>query len=200
MKRSQFVLPSLISLGWGVTIGLLTGQPMANASDITPTPAVRETVNPPAQTPSPSSSDATDKSASETIEEKILATHLILKLKERRVYAYQDGKVLASFPVAVGKKGWETPTGNFSIIQLIANPSWQNPWNGKVTPAGPKNPLGERWIGFWTDGKDFIGFHGTTAENLIGQAVSHGCVRMRNNDIKQLFEFVQMGTTVMVQP
>ncbi len=130
---------------------------------------------------------------------KILATRLVLKLKERRVYAYQESKVLASYPVAIGKKGWETPTGSFKVLQLITNPIWKNPWNGRVSPPGPKSPLGDRWIGFWTDGKNYIGFHGTPGENVIGQAVSHGCVRMRNKDIKALFELVKMGIPVVVQ-
>lgn len=101
--------------------------------------------------------------------------------------------------MAIGKKGWETPTGNYQVIQMIQNPSWQHPWTDEIVPAGLNNPLGERWIGFWTDGKNYIGFHGTPTESLIGQAVSHGCVRMRNRDIKALFEQVKMGTPVIVQ-
>ncbi|WP_448572469.1 L,D-transpeptidase, partial [Trichothermofontia sp.] len=68
-----------------------------------------------------------------------------------------------------------------------------------VIPPGPDNPLGPRWIGFWTDGKNFIGFHGTPNESLIGQAVSHGCVRMRNQDIQALYAQVEMGTPVVVE-
>ncbi len=128
------------------------------------------------------------------------AVLLVLKLKERKVHVYRGEQKLASYPVAVGKKGWETPTGKFKVIQMIENPVWQNPWNGRIVPAGPKNPLGERWIGFWTDGKNYIGFHGTAAENLIGQAVSHGCVRMRNKDIKAMFEKIEVGTSVVVEP
>jgi lipoprotein-anchoring transpeptidase ErfK/SrfK len=128
-----------------------------------------------------------------------LETRLVLKLKERRVYVYQGKQAVASYPVAIGKKGWETPKGNFQVIQMIKNPSWQHPWNGKIFPPGPDNPLGERWIGFWTDGKNFIGFHGTPGEHLIGRAVSHGCVRMRNRDVKALFQKVKMGTPVIVQ-
>ncbi len=125
--------------------------------------------------------------------------YLLLKLHERKLYVYQGDKVIASYPVAVGKKGWETPTGSFQVLQMLRNPSWQNPFNGTVIPAGAENPLGERWIGFWSDGKNTIGFHGTPGENLIGQAVSHGCVRMRNLDVKSLFEKVRVGTTVVVQ-
>lgn len=130
--------------------------------------------------------------------EEVNQLKLILSLSKKQVELYDRDKLVASFPVAVGKKGWETPTGNFEIIQMIKDPSWENPWTGKVIPPSPDNPIGERWIGFWTDGKNFIGFHGTPGEHLIGQAVSHGCVRMRNKDIKQLFELVSLGIPVQV--
>ncbi|WP_030008251.1 MULTISPECIES: L,D-transpeptidase, partial [unclassified Picosynechococcus] len=125
---------------------------------------------------------------------------LHLRLGERKVYVYQGDQLKASFPVAIGKAGWETPTGEFSVMQMIKNPAWEHPWNGSIIPPGKDNPLGERWIGFWTDGTNFIGFHGTPDESVMGQAVSHGCVRMRNADIKQLFELVSLETAVVVQP
>lgn len=130
---------------------------------------------------------------------KKVATHLVLDLTQRKVTAYKDKEVLAIFPVAVGKKGWETPKGNFKVIQMTKNPTWQNPWNGKVMPAGPNSALGERWIGFWTNGKDTIGFHGTPTVSSIGKAASHGCVRMYNKDVKALFEIVSIGTPVTVK-
>ncbi|MDI6855039.1 MAG: L,D-transpeptidase [Deltaproteobacteria bacterium] len=129
-----------------------------------------------------------------------LDRRIILKLGQRRVYVYEGDKVLASFRVAVGKKGWETPTGNFQVIKKLRNPAWKNPWKGNINPPGPDSVLGERWIGFWTDGRQTIGFHGTPGEHLLGQAVSHGCVRMRNEDIKAMFDMVEIGTPVIVQP
>ena len=125
---------------------------------------------------------------------------LILRLNQRRVYLYQGEQVVASYPVAVGKEGWETPTGSFNIMQKIENPVWQDPWTGEVRSPGPNSALGLRWIGFWTDGKDVIGFHGTPTINSIGQAASHGCVRMRNEDVVALFEQVEVGTPVIVEP
>ncbi|MEG4585074.1 L,D-transpeptidase [Microcoleus sp. MOSTC5] len=124
---------------------------------------------------------------------------LVLKLRERRVYLYRQDKVQASFPVAVGKGGWETPTGNFKVIQMIKDPVWQNPWTGELIPAGPDNPLGSRWMGFWTDGKNVIGFHGTPNPESIGGAASHGCVRMFDKDAQALFEKVAVGTPVIVE-
>ncbi|MGB3508925.1 MAG: L,D-transpeptidase [Microcoleaceae cyanobacterium] len=125
---------------------------------------------------------------------------VVLRLGERRVYVYEGEQELASYPVAVGKPGWETPTGDFEVIQLVENPRWQNPWTGEVMPAGPNTALGMRWIGFWSDGKDTIGFHGTPTVESIGSAASHGCVRMRNEDVMSLFEKVEVGTTVVVEP
>lgn len=125
---------------------------------------------------------------------------LVLRISDRRVYVYRGDKVEVSYPVAVGKAGWETPTGSHEVIAMIENPSWENPFTGDVIPAGPDNPLGERWIGFWTDGRNFVGFHGTPNEGSVGRAASHGCVRMYNSDIRELFTVVAMGTPVVVEP
>lgn len=130
---------------------------------------------------------------------EIIESRLILRLQERRVYYYEGEELISSYPVAIGREGWETPTGSFQILQKVEHPSWEHPFTGDVIPPGPENPLGVRWLGFWTDGQNFIGFHGTPNEELIGQAVSHGCVRMRNQDIIALFDKVEMGTPVIVE-
>jgi L,D-transpeptidase ErfK/SrfK len=128
----------------------------------------------------------------------LLETRLVLNLKKRRLSVYRGDRVIASYSVAIGRKGWETPTGQFSVIEMVRDPVWEHPLTGQIVPSGRQNPLGARWIGFWTDGKNSIGFHGTPQENLIGRAVSHGCVRMRDRDIKALFETVTIGTSVTV--
>lgn len=125
---------------------------------------------------------------------------LVIKLSDRRVYVYQDNELQTSYPIAVGRDGWETPTGNYQVIQAIENPSWQHPFTGEIIPPGPTNPLGARWIGFWTDGTNYIGFHGTPEEQTVGTAASHGCVRMYDRDAIALFEKVQIGTSVIVEP
>jgi len=127
-------------------------------------------------------------------------TRLLIDLSQRRVYLYRDDKEKQSYPIAIGKPGWETPTGSFKVMQMTRDPYWRHPLTREVVPPGKDNPLGKRWIGFWTDGKDAIGFHGTNEENLIGQAVSHGCVRMHNKDAIALFDQVSVGTPVIVQP
>lgn len=125
--------------------------------------------------------------------------HLLLKVGERKVHVYRGEKLIHTYPVAVGKKGWETPTGNWTVMIMQKNPGWTSFKTGEVTPPGPDNPLGERWIGFWTDGKDEIGFHGTTNLASIGKAASHGCVRMSNKDVKVLYKLVRVGTVVRVR-
>jgi L,D-transpeptidase ErfK/SrfK len=127
-------------------------------------------------------------------------THLVIKLSQRRVYVYQDNQEKVSYPIAIGKAGWETPTGSYNVIDMQRYPAWEHPWNGTVIPPGPNNPLGVRWIAFWTDGRNLIGFHGTPNEELVGQAVSHGCVRMRNQDVLALYAMVKIGTPVIVEP
>jgi lipoprotein-anchoring transpeptidase ErfK/SrfK len=124
--------------------------------------------------------------------------HLLLKLKEKKVYVYKGDKLLAKYPVAIGKKGTETPTGEWQVMEKIKNPAWTSFKTGEVFAPGGENPLGSRWIGFWTDGKDMVGFHGTSNLKSIGTAASNGCVRMFNRHVKALFPIVKVGTTVKV--
>jgi lipoprotein-anchoring transpeptidase ErfK/SrfK len=126
-------------------------------------------------------------------------TQVVVVLSERRVYVYRDNEVIASYPIAVGKKGWETPTGTFQVMHMQHHPIWKHPITGKVFEAGTDSPLGDRWIGFWSDGRNEIGFHGTPDVDLVGAAVSHGCLRMRNADVRMLYAQVSLGTSVVVR-
>jgi lipoprotein-anchoring transpeptidase ErfK/SrfK len=125
---------------------------------------------------------------------------LILKRGKRRVYVYQGEKEVSSYPVAIGKPGWETPLGKFEVLSMEEHPTFKSFKSGRVIPPGPDNPLGVRWVGIWTDGKTQLGFHGTNEPELIGQAVSHGCIRMYNKDVTKLFQQVKMGTQVTIVP
>jgi lipoprotein-anchoring transpeptidase ErfK/SrfK len=136
------------------------------------------------------------KSSSETASAN---TQVVVVLSDRRAYVYRDNEVIASYPIAVGKKGWETPTGNFQVIHMQHHPIWRHPITGKVFEAGTDSPLGDRWVGFWSDGRNEIGFHGTPDTDLIGTAVSHGCLRMRNADVRSLYNKVSLGTPVLVR-
>lgn len=134
---------------------------------------------------------------SEPIENNL---RVVIKLNQRRVYLYQNQQLKTSYPIAVGREGWETPVGEYQVIEMISQPAWEHPFTGEIIPPGPDNPLGERWIGFWTDGKNYIGFHGTPNTETVGQAASHGCIRMFNQDVLALFQKVKIGTPVIVEP
>ncbi|NET36255.1 MAG: L,D-transpeptidase [Cyanothece sp. SIO1E1] len=133
-------------------------------------------------------------------ETSIPEIEVVLKLSERTVYVYRGDEIQATYPVAIGRRGWETPTGRFQVMSLLENPGWTNPLTGQISPPGPNNPLGERWIAFWTDGRDYIGFHGTPNRNSVGRAASHGCVRMFNEHVRELYKMVRLGTSVTVEP
>lgn len=127
-------------------------------------------------------------------------TKLIVDLSDRQVYVYRDQQLVNRYPIAIGQAGWETPSGSFQVLEMQRDPKWQHPITGEVIPPGSENPLGKRWIGFLYAGRTHIGFHGTNQEDLIGQAVSHGCIRMRNQDVIALYDQVAPGTTVDVRP
>lgn len=125
---------------------------------------------------------------------------LELILSQRRVQVWQDNRVIRRYPVAVGKPGWETPQGDFVVEVKVKDPVWQSFTSSKQIPAGhPNNPLGRHWIGFWSDGVDEIGFHGTPHPETVGKAISHGCVRMYPRDVAELFDLVELGTPVRVR-
>jgi L,D-transpeptidase ErfK/SrfK len=141
---------------------------------------------------------------------------LVLDRRRRVLKVFEQGRELRRFPVAVGMPGWETPVGRFKVIEKTANPVWEHPANGRRYPSGPDNPLGTRWIGFYRDckgrsgfnGQEHLevkgcvtaGFHGTPNRSSVGQAVSHGCVRLFDENARELFDLVRLGTPVDVLP
>lgn len=126
-------------------------------------------------------------------------SRIVVNLGERRVQLYQGSQLLDSYAIAVAKPGWETPTGTFQVLDMEQNPTWVHPITGITVPPGSDNPLGVAWIGFLSNEEGEIGFHGTNQEELIGEAVSHGCLRMRNQDVKALYAHIGKGTPVIVE-
>ena len=136
------------------------------------------------------------------------SNYLVIRLGKRRLELMEEGvpTPVASFPIAVGRTGHETPTGRFKVEELVEHPDFHkiDPKDRnrvlKYFPPGPGNPLGQRWIGFirgegWT-----VGIHGTPNPELLGKAVSGGCIRMRNADVVRVYETVELGTPVIVHP
>jgi lipoprotein-anchoring transpeptidase ErfK/SrfK len=81
---------------------------------------------------------------------------LVIELGKKQVTVFKGDKLITKYPIAIGKPGWETPVGEWKVMELIRNPGWTNFKTGEIMAPGPENPLGERWIGFWSDGKDSI--------------------------------------------
>ncbi|NEQ98716.1 MAG: L,D-transpeptidase [Cyanothece sp. SIO2G6] len=125
---------------------------------------------------------------------------LVVDLSDRQLTLYEQDTVIYTYPIAVGKTGWETPVGEFVVTDKDPMPTWRHPLTGELVPAGADSPLGTRWIGFWSDGIHQIGFHGTNQAQSIGQAISHGCIRLQNSDIETLYTKVIVGTPILIQP
>jgi lipoprotein-anchoring transpeptidase ErfK/SrfK len=116
---------------------------------------------------------------------------LVISIPDRKVALIEDGQVVKVYPVAVGKASSPSPRGSFHIASRVQRPTWYHP--GKVVGPGPANPLGTRWMGLGYKG---YGIHGTNMPLSIGKAASHGCIRMRNRDVEDLFNRVEVGDTV----
>jgi lipoprotein-anchoring transpeptidase ErfK/SrfK len=128
-----------------------------------------------------------------------------LELRKRTISLVDSGRVLGSWPVAIGDPATPTPTGRFAVRNKVVNPQYQSTTSGKNNPTiGPLGPLGDRWLGFHTTAKDQFGIHGTPPawEQWVKtrSAVSHGCVRMLGPHVRQLFDQVEVGTPVIVTP
>lgn len=93
---------------------------------------------------------------------------------------FKGGKVYKTYPVAVGKPSTPTPKGTYKII------------NKSMNPGGP---YGVRWMGL---SAPHIGIHGTNDPSSIGKSVSHGCIRLNNKDVIEVYNLVPIGTTVNI--
>ncbi len=128
-------------------------------------------------------------------------THLEIHLNRHQAVLYQGSTPIKRYPIGIGREGWKTPIGNFRVMQKKRNPTWINPFTDeRITANDPRNPLRGYWIGFWTNGRNWIGFHGTLDASSVGKAASHGCIHMYDSDLKDLFSHVSLGTPVRVLP
>ena len=123
-----------------------------------------------------------------------VTTRLLVDLSDRSVTLYDRGRPVLRTTAAIGKPGTPTPTGRYYV-------------NQRLVSADPSGPFGPGAIGIsafsevltgWTQGGP-IAIHGTDHPELIGEAVSTGCVRVRNDVLQELFDRTRAGTPVTVR-
>ena len=138
---------------------------------------------------------------------------IVLNLPEMRMYYYPPAgpggiPTVQTYPVGIGRMDWATPLGVTKVVAKVENPQWRPPASIKrehlemynevlpdVVPARVDNPLGLFAMRLGIPG--YL-IHGTNKKDGVGSRVSHGCVRMYNDDIAHLFPQVPEGTTVRI--
>jgi lipoprotein-anchoring transpeptidase ErfK/SrfK len=130
---------------------------------------------------------------------------IVVKTGERQLYFVLGNSRAMRFPVGVGKAGMAW-TGKARVEGKYIRPAWappqmirrENPHLPAVIPGGaPNNPMGEAALTL--RGGEYA-IHGTNRPSSIGGFVSHGCIRMYNHDIRELYRRAHIGTTVIVEP
>jgi lipoprotein-anchoring transpeptidase ErfK/SrfK len=128
---------------------------------------------------------------------------IIISFGDRRLYYVSGRGTAISYPIAI-PKGDARWAGSMTVSDKRVNPSWtptadmraENPKLPAYVPGGhPRNPLGVRALYL---GSSMYRIHGTDAPWQIGQEVSHGCVRMLNEDVVDLYNRARVGTHVTV--
>lgn len=134
------------------------------------------------------------------------AGDILIETKKNRLSFALDDETIMVFPVAVGRQGrqWK---GVARIGRMAENPAWHptaDQRKRKKLPAmvkgGPGNPLGVYALYLFQGGRDTLyRIHGTNAPSSIGRSVSDGCIRMRNDDVLELADYVEIGARVTVR-
>ncbi|WP_139992141.1 L,D-transpeptidase [Paenibacillus paridis] len=107
---------------------------------------------------------------------------IIVDLSDRQLHLLDGNTVVQSYPVGIGKMVTQTPVGEYTIINKQPNPG---------------GPFGAFWMGL---SKPHYGIHGTNDPSSIGHLVSHGCIRMFNDDVLALSKIVPINTRVTIRP
>jgi lipoprotein-anchoring transpeptidase ErfK/SrfK len=128
------------------------------------------------------------------------AYFITISRSEKRLRLFVKLRLAKTYSIAVGRAGFETPSGLHRVYSKAVNPAWSAPewageFAGKTIPGNsPENPIKARWMEF----SDGAGIHGTDAISSIGTSASHGCIRMIIPQVIQLYEIVPLGTPVYV--
>ncbi len=127
---------------------------------------------------------------------------VVINIPEMRLYRFfKEHDMVRTYPIGIGREGFDTPITVARVVEIIENPSWTVPpaawekYGKKLIPPGPDNPLGEYWVGLTADG---VGIHGTNFPWGIGRRVSHGCIRLYPEHAKQFHKEVEKGTIVEI--
>ncbi len=128
------------------------------------------------------------------------ANGMVLNVPERGIFLFKGGQFVKFYPVAVGRVDFKTPRGSYKVIEKQKDPTWVPPaWaglGGKAIGPGKTNPLGDRWIGL---SATRVGIHGTQSPYSIGDVVSHGCLRMYQEQVRELYDRVSVGTPIRIE-
>ena len=131
----------------------------------------------------------------------VIKKGIVINVPELRLYLFKSPTTVKTYPIGIGVLDAPTPFGRFTIIEKTKDPTWHIPpslqeeYGRQSMPPGPDNPLGEYRLRLSTS--DY-GIHGTNAPLGIGRLVSHGCIRLYPEDIKELFSLVPVGTRVEI--
>ena len=141
--------------------------------------------------------EATQGKAEDTLKRPAFEDKRIeINLASRLLTLYQGDVGIRMYPIAPGKPDSPTPTGRRKVVDMEINPTWVDPDDPKTeVPSGPDCPLGYRWIGIGGN----YGIHGTNVPSSIGGYASHGCVRMYEKDVEDLFDHIVKGIPVDIK-
>lgn len=117
----------------------------------------------------------------------------VVDLRRFELTVHAHGYYVARFPIGIGKDG-STPVGEFTVQDKLEDPTYYGP-DGVISSDDPRNPLGE----FWLSLGDGYGIHGTIDDTSIGRAESRGCIRLRNQDIADLYDLLIVGSPVVIR-
>ena len=130
-------------------------------------------------------------------------TGIVINLPELRLFYFLDSHYVMTFPIGIGREGWDTPLGVTRIAIKREKPTWtppdsiraENPKLPRIVPAGPNNPLGNYALDLALPA---YAIHGTNRPASVGLRSSHGCIRLYPEDIATLFHVVKVGTKVTI--
>ncbi len=139
-----------------------------------------------------------------SVKDSYLPGTIVVRTNERALYYYVGTGQAIRYPVGVGRLGMQW-SGTAFIDGKYIRPAWSPPDSIRkdyrtlppVVPGGsPRNPMGVAAMTLSGGGQYAI--HGTNNEGSVGHFVSHGCIRMHNSDIMELYSRASIGTRVVV--